>query len=235
MKCLQKPSYAVVLTASKKGDPVSMEAVGPVLETVPIARSRISAAGGVVLHCDSPDAAARAVECVRAKLPDVEAHVPNRTPLSPKVTVANIPDMTAETFLAGLRQKNPPLADVPDSDLRVLFLTRPRGSVRHAVLSISPSVRSIMKQHGDRVYIGLQSCQIYDRFWVARCRRLAGLGHKADRCSATKECCGHCAGDHPSDKCPDRTISCCTNCNRSYIVLYKINICLETSIGNKVI
>lgn len=210
-----KKSYAVVLKSTTASATVAAEEVAPILETEQVVHSRPARGGGLVLKCPSRSAADRVAQCVQANRSGIVARVPQRTTLSPKITVANIPsDSSPETILSAIRRKNPTLTNVPENELRLLFITNPRRGRIHAVLAVSPSVRSTIKRLGDRLFLGLRVCDVFDRFWVARCSKCAGLGHKAATCDRSV-CCGHCSGPHLSSACESSAEPKCTNCRRA--------------------
>lgn len=70
----------------------------------------------------------------------------------------------------------------------------------NAVFSVSSSTRSLLKTISDRVFVRFRYCVINDRFWVVRCFRCSGLGHKAAKCTAAVAC-GVCVGPHYIQSC----------------------------------
>ncbi len=123
-------------------------------------------------------------------------HVPPVAPIRPKITIANIPlSILPEALISSIRRKNSSLTSVPSSEMDVLFINQSRYKITCAVLALSPSVRSLFLQLGDRVFVELRSCPVYDRFWVARCGRCSGIGHKTNSCDRSTSC-SHCAGSH---------------------------------------
>lgn len=205
-----RPTYAVVLK-SKDTSPLRPDRIAPLLRDVPIVASRQTAKGGLVIKCASPRDAEKALSSAAAD-PQVDAHRPRATPLRPKVTLAHVPlELEPESFVAHLRRKNSALADLPEDAIKLLFFTRVRSGTRHAVLSLTPSARTALRTAGDRLYVDLRLCSAYDRFWVSRCARCAGLGHSESKCSRT-EVCGHCAGPHRSSECDRSAPDKCTNC-----------------------
>ena len=73
-------------------------------------------------------------------------------------------------------------------------------TLSYVVVRISEDIRKLIKTNGNRIFIGLTSHRITDRFYVcAKCRR---YGHYHAECSK-KACCGYCTSEeHWSKECP---------------------------------
>lgn len=134
--------------------------------------------------------------------------------LLPKITIANVPLSSPEDLIASIRAKNSMLSDVPEADLKLFFISKPKHGRSHAVLGVSPQVRQKIRQEGDRLFIHLQSCRVYDRYWVARCTSCCGLGHKSARCPNLTPVCGQCTGTHVTSACTNHHAAKCVNCSK---------------------
>ena len=69
------------------------------------------------------------------------------------------------------------------------------------LFSISKALRDLFENYNDKVFIGLHSCKIYERFYVKRCYRCQKYGHYIGQCSDEVLCCGKCAGNHKTTDC----------------------------------
>ena len=92
----------------------------------------------------------------------------------------------------------------PKNSFEVLFISEKDKS---AIIKVSPCIRNfIMKRR--KVYIGMQSHNVYDHFYIQQCYRCQQFGHKA----GSKHCklkddgtkCLYCSGNHRSKDCLDK-------------------------------
>ena len=97
----------------------------------------------------------------------------------------------------------------------------PNGKYEHfqVVALVSPEIRDAIGQHRNRLYIGLESFRVYDRFNMKRCNKCNGFGHYKDSCEKSTMCGYCCSGDHESENCPKKTLKDptsfkCVNCKR---------------------
>ena len=96
-------------------------------------------------------------------------------------------------------------------------LGRETETLYQVVARVSEDIREIIKSNNDRIFIGLTSHPIFDRFYVKSCSSCHRFGHYHAECSSTP-CCGYCsAEDHISQDCPlyrtkDQTKYKCVNC-----------------------
>ena len=93
-----------------------------------------------------------------------------------------------------------------------------------ATIRIGNSIRKMIKNLGDRLYIGSNSNPVYDTFHVKRCNKCQKFNHYHSDCKSENVTCGYCSKNHESKNCPIKAspnfIPKCTNCssnNRSEI------------------
>ena len=73
-----------------------------------------------------------------------------------------------------------------------------------ANIRVSNNIRKFLENNGDRLYIGLTSCKIYDHFYIKRCNKCQAFDHYAVNCKSTTSVCLHCVGNHASDTCSEK-------------------------------
>lgn len=132
--------------------------------------------------------------------------------LNPRLIVRDIPmDIDRGDLVKSLVQQN--LKDVSPEDVKLIYWF-PRKDFRttSAVIEVRPDVRAELLKQG-RIYIGWSVCRVADHLRVAQCFRCLSFGHIAKDCKATSDICGHCAGEHETRGCPDRSMLRCHNCS----------------------
>ena len=58
-----------------------------------------------------------------------------------------------------------------------LIFTKTKDGFKYAVLKMSPDIRDSIERMGGHVYVGLNRCAAYDRFWVTQCYHCQRFGH----------------------------------------------------------
>ena len=71
----------------------------------------------------------------------------------------------------------------------------------------------------NRVYFGLSSCRVFDRFYVKRCNQCQEFGHYKDTCN-NPVTCAYCGEGHSSEschlkECTDASKFSCANCKKA--------------------
>ena len=96
-----------------------------------------------------------------------------------------------------------------------LIFTKTKGDFKHAVIRVSPEIRASIQRENWYVYVGLDKCKVYDRFWVTQCYHCQNFGHVAAKCPSKSQSatCAFCAGNHESRSCTQKSTSCCANCS----------------------
>ena len=118
-----------------------------------------------------------------------------------------------------ITSQNPQIAGLNDSgnEFNVLLVKHvPKTNTHSAVVRVSCSMRDAIRSNRNRVYVGINSCRVFDRFYVKRCNKCQKFGHFQINCPNQKTC-GYCSGSHESDSCTlkeahDITKLKCANC-----------------------
>ena len=70
------------------------------------------------------------------------------------------------------------------------------------VVRVSDEIRSSIKANRDKIFLGMSSHKVFDRFYVKQCSKCHGFGHYHANCPSSAFC-GYCsADDHESRSCP---------------------------------
>ena len=122
-----------------------------------------------------------------------------------------------------IRSQNPHIDSLINSgdEFKILFTkTVPNSNKYTAVARVSCKIRDSIKVHRNRVYIGISSCRIFDRFFVKPCNSCQEFGHYKDSFRNEVKC-GYCGNNHQSDQCHLRNatdfsqLKCC-NCKLNH-------------------
>ena len=88
----------------------------------------------------------------------------------------------------------------------------------YAVAKVDEKIKKQIELQGQKLYIGLSSCRVYERYHLIQCYQCQGFGHKkgSSNCSLFKKeesICLYCAEKHTSKSCTNKKKSKkCYNC-----------------------
>ncbi|GBM90849.1 hypothetical protein AVEN_49812-1 [Araneus ventricosus] len=143
-----------------------------------------------------------------------------RRPLrrSPRIMLYDVPvtNMVREAEEAAFLQKLRSSNSFPDSmDIRVLFRKPGRGPFQHWILSVAPELSSAIKGT-NRLIFGFGSFKFREFLEPTQCYKCLRFGHLRATCSALKELCTKCSGDHSYRVCTAASVACsrCMEYNR---------------------
>ena len=185
-----------------------------------VAKSFTNKAGQSVFVC-------RSEKSKQALLPHVEKVFHNRkinTP-KPKLPTISVPFIVGqyekEELLDVLKTQNEEKGIVFSKDTaQVLFTTemKDREGMYQAVIRVSDNLRKKIADNDNRLCIGINSCPVFDRFFIKRCNRCQEFHHfQKDNGGCKKaKVCGLCTGNHDTRDCnTDEDMYKCNNCAKS--------------------
>ena len=79
--------------------------------------------------------------------------------------------------------------------------------------TVSTILRDGLKEHKDKLTIGLSTCKVYDQFYVKRCNKCQDFAYYSKNCNAEDNTCAKCGGNHSAYSCTS-TNKKCINCVR---------------------
>jgi Zinc knuckle len=94
------------------------------------------------------------------------------------------------------------------SEIKVVNIKKnPRGVV--CLLEVDQQTHESMLSAG-RVFIGWDSCRVYQHIDILRCFKCSQFGHRAANCTH-EICCAKCSGNHDGKEC-NSEVEKCANC-----------------------
>ena len=95
-----------------------------------------------------------------------------------------------------------------------------------AVLKVSAKLRHAIHLAGNKVFIYLNRCKVFDRYYLTQCYHCQRFGHTAENCEHEEPVCRYCGKNHESQSCDVKSntdMHCCANCMSSPIQDHKDN------------
>ncbi|GBN70707.1 hypothetical protein AVEN_30261-1 [Araneus ventricosus] len=213
-----RPSFPVALVHPTGESPVAVPALKLMLEQrispkqlgVKVLACQPAGGNGLLIRTETEDMARTIASAINTNA-DLGGICTAREPRKrvPQILIYDVPETigpreTKEAqFIAKLRSSN----DLPEGEIRVLFRKKGRGSSHHWVLSMAPTLFQLLPAKR-RLHWGFGSLKFREFFEPTRCFKCHRFGHVRQNCSAPKELCSRCPGDHPFKECPRDTPVC---------------------------
>lgn len=184
--------------------------VDPVTADISLSRVKHVKNGGLLVGCAGKGDHDKFVDLVREKLSD-NYEVKVFQGLQPRVRIAGISeDYDQESFLNYVRKLNPNVFR-GDSDCKLINFsaTKRNKDVYQAVMQVDRGTYDRIMKVGN-VFVGYDSCQVYDAISVLRCFKCNDFGHVSKYCSGL-QICPRCTENHAVKDCKSNTLK-CSNC-----------------------
>jgi hypothetical protein len=81
-----------------------------------------------------------------------------------------------------------------------------------AYLEVNPDIYLKIMEGRKKLYIGWQSCKVYNDLGLNRCWKCCGYGHSGKKCTSANYYCQYCAENHSTGSCPNNQNKKCINC-----------------------
>ena len=124
--------------------------------------------------------------------------------LLPTISVANIVENYSTDKLLEIVMKSHPVIKSyvsKGSVFTILNIRKQRkNEMFQANIRVSNNIRQYIENLGDRLFLGLTSCLVYDHFHIKRCDRCQKFGHYKANCRE-QHVCLHCAENHATESC----------------------------------
>ena len=226
---VQNMKASLVIKQSENGAPnINSLRELAVKNQIPVANVRVSKKGDTYIQCPTSKDRDKLQPLLQVDYGD---KVNALTEKLPHISIVDIDKLdthdTTESskndILSNIRSQNPEIANLISTgeEFTILFIKDGKSTNKcTAVARVSSRIRNLIKNNRNRLYIGINSCCVFDRFFVKRCNNCQEFGHYKDKCTNEVKC-GHCGGDHQSDNCElkkdstDPSLLSCCNCKAS--------------------
>ena len=228
-RIVKKKNATILLKCSENGEKPDAKQIREVAIAygIPINRVNFTANNNAVISLPSTEVRDTLKPLLAAK-PSLKKHaVANLEEKLPAITVLDIREELVESeFMDMMKVQNPTIATLIDQGegftdvtLAIKQVGNHKFTQVHATVSLK--LRTAIKKNGDRIYIGLSSCRVVDKFGILRCYKCHNHSHVAKNCSGTA-CCGYCSAEnHESNSCElksniyeNKSRLNCINCKR---------------------
>ena len=153
--------------------------------------------------------------------------------LSPKLKISWIPkqyfdEIDKKSLKQSILTKNSNISRLVSDEKKkfdIIFINDEKDeNYSYAVIKVDPEIKEAIVSQGNKLFIGLSSCKVTDRYHILQCYKCQEFGHKVGSSKCTlegseKEICLYCAGDHKSKSCEveknDSNNFKCHNCSMS--------------------
>ena len=219
-------SKEVLVVKPKRGSSVGPAELAAVsrdidgaLRCVPVESCKETKSGAVVMKFPSKEAKNDASTAISNCLGEESQYtVSEPKKLLPKITLVGLPKSFPDCdIIDGIVNKNVKVKELKNEGYTLeLIFTKTKGDFKHAVIRVSPEIRASIQKDDWFVFVGLNKCKVYDRFWVTQCYHCQNFGHIDAKCPTKSQSatCGFCAGNHNSRNCTQKSTPCCANCSR---------------------
>jgi hypothetical protein len=216
---LQKVSYAnivqnnkpVVIVRPKNTEQLGGETLNQIKSVFDPVESNINGLksvsnGGVVIMCSDSESTEKCREEIAAKLGDnYEVNVSKQK--KPLLKIWGLSEeIESDEFINRLKKQNDCVLE--NAEIKVVNMkTNPRGVV--CLLEVDQATHEALMAVG-RVFVGWDSCRVYQHIDILRCFKCSQFGHRAVNCTH-EVCCAKCSENHDGKDCQSENVK-CVNC-----------------------
>lgn len=167
--------------------------------------------GGVLIECKSGEQNERLKKAVEDKLSDSYV-VRELRGICPRVKIVGMSeDYSADSFIRLLKKCNPELFSV-NTECKVvkMFPTKKNENIFQCILELDRVTYDRVIKSGN-VFIGFDSCGVYDAIDIYRCFNCNDFNHSSKSCKKSL-CCPLCGLAHDVKSCKSKSRR-CSNCS----------------------
>ena len=146
--------------------------------------------------------------------------------LKPKVKVVdidNILQMNLKDIEKGINDRN--FKNYSMKCEAVHMYSNKQSNLQSVILGIPADIYKNIRENNNKVFVGFQSCRVFDVINVIPSANCAGFGHNSAKCK-NKTTCLKCAGAHKTELCNSENNLKCSNClfsNNKYKTNFNFN------------
>lgn len=163
--------------------------------------------GGVVIECQSSTERNKIVSDATAQLGDkYVVSVPEKR--LPRIRVCGLSEQYANNdLITALKKQNPDIMAV-NCVINVLHVFDVKSKSRYGAKLEIDAITFKNMMDARKVFVGWDSCMVYEDFNIRRCYKCWGFNHTASKCTASNYKCSKCSGDHQFNECTSAVEKC---------------------------
>ena len=228
---LIKPDKDSETFTEKQWNTVVKKSIKSQLKNVPITKTVITKSGNGVLFFPNKHVRDEAASSLKESC-EIEVQDKNYKTILPKMTIHGISkdyfdNLDISEIKKSILEKNINIQKLVEDEkkvLEVIFMNNEKDSnYCYAVIKVDEHVKNIIASQGMKLYIGLSSCRVSERYHITQCYACQQFGHRkgSDKCrllNTDKTICLYCSGEHASKKCQNKgkpNFFKCNNCANS--------------------
>ena len=205
--------------------------IEPNLRDIPVLKTTLTASGKGIIFFPSADTRDKAASKLEGTC-SFEAQDRSNKSLYPKIKISDIPKEflgtnEKETLKDAIMEKNPDIRELVNKEKKIMdiiFIHKEKLSDScFAVVKVDDAIKTKIMLQGRKVYIGLSSCRVSERYHLTQCYVCQEFGHRkgSTRCrlkDSDKAVCLYCSEEHSSKSCQNKKNTDnfkCINCANS--------------------
>ena len=224
METVRSPSTRAALVINKDESGISASEIEKIVvdHKIPVEATYDNSAGNKIVVLGSVADRDKLNSKINDAFPDQQTRKP---PVRlPTISIANITsEMSAEEIKNTVLAQNTSIERLISSGLTFEVMSvRPQKSNNkfYSTVRVSNHIREHIEQYlGNRLYVGMSRCEVYDHFYVKRCNRCQQFNHYKDHCRGPSPTCAICSLDHETTECNEKNkenfVPSCVNCKKS--------------------
>lgn len=186
-----------------------LKSINPITSDVDVVGVKHIANGGVIVSCSSGSDAEKFREMASAELSD-KYEIKGVAKPHPRIRLVGLTEKhSSDSLVNFLKAQNADVFGGSEVTCIAVDSLRKNKKMYQAVVQIDPAAYQKSLNCG-RLFVGYDSCAVYDAIEVVRCFNCSGYHHVASKCK-NKTVCPKCAGEHALRECKSQNLK-CVNC-----------------------
>lgn len=187
-----------------------MHNINPTDNSIHLTKVKHIKDGGILIACKSKEENEKIMKLVQETMSDSYA-VKEVAGINPRLCIVGLSEKYTEEMLQyQIRNCNPEIfSKYSDCKIVKIFPTKKNAAIFQAVSQIDRNVYDIILK-ADNLFVGYDSCRVYDALEVSRCYNCNEFNHSSKSCNNSLSC-PLCGGNHNVKSCRSQLRN-CTNC-----------------------
>lgn len=197
--------------------------VNPAEASVGVSTVRHVSGGGLLVRCSTEENASNFKKLVEDGLSD-KYSVKNLPKLHPRLKIIGMTEkLDSPVFLELIKKQNPDIF-TSKSDIVILSIQLVKTGSRFYQALLQTDLSTYNAALGaKRLFVGYDSCSVYDALIVPRCFNCSGFNHQSKECKG-KTTCPRCGGSHSVKQCTAEQLK-CPNCTVAQKIFPDCDLC----------